>query len=178
MTLSSAGFQGWQMPANVLVSSSHNTTQGITGELSVNINVLPYDVSANTTLYMGLYVNGNLVAHMTQRLGNSHAQAATMIGEPSVISGNQLMANFTADNETPGVAVQLGNSLAAGSVITFTAYTNSPIWVQVAPIGTLKSYETTGAAAISTSLPSNLLANATQVPVQLYIQGQGIKVAA
>jgi hypothetical protein len=176
-SMTSSNYEGWQMPADTLLSTTFNTTETVVpGQFSVSVNVLPYNLSASTTIYLGLYVNGQLFAQTVENLGTSHAIPAAMVGQPTVISAGNAIANFTDDSASVAAAHFLSNPLPAGSTITFTEFANAPIWIQVVHAGTLMSYETSGTASIPTTPPS--LVDATPIPVPLDIEGQGNLVEA
>jgi hypothetical protein len=163
-------YKAWLMPANVLISTTFNTTRALGGGFRISVNVLPDAATQNSTVYLGLYINGKLAAHTVQDFSSAPIAPAPMVGQPTSVGDSQV-ANFSTGSATFGVALNHDTSIPAGSVITFTEYANAPTWVQADPTGTFISYETTGTAAITIAPPS--LANATPVPVPLDIEGDG-----
>ena len=166
------GTTGWQMPANTLVSTSFVLNQSINGFLGMNFNLIPFDYSANTILYLGLYVNGELMNNSTTNFSQSHAIRASMVGSPTNTPGGTI-ANFTDSTESAGVSiVPLINSLPVGTTITVTAYVTSPVWVETTPTGTYSS-EATGTTPVPSVLPP---ATTTMAPPRpLLVQGDSIK---
>src|SRR5487761_661024 len=52
------GFTGWLMPANTDISTSYVTSQNASNFVTAILNVFPYQIEQNTSLRVGLYVNG------------------------------------------------------------------------------------------------------------------------
>jgi hypothetical protein len=155
------------MPADTLVTTSFVTTRTLNSFLTMMINVYPFNISPNATLYLGLYINGHLNASKTYDLSSSSAPAASMIGQPTETDGS-ITANFTTSTEGWGVTVILNHSLLAGQNVSLTAYSTSSLWVQIGNKGTTPSYETTSATPIPLALPSYV---GSQVSVKLSIGG-------
>jgi hypothetical protein len=165
---------GWLMPANTLVITSFATTKSLNGAVETEISVFPYDIAPNATLYLGLYVDGQLSSNRTLDLTQNHAHPASMIGQPSELQGSEV-ANFTAALESYQVSiVPLTTSLPIGTILTVTAYVTSPIWVQQGT-GSSISYEATATDPIPAAIPQDWLTSASSdliaVPIRLTIGG-------
>ena len=157
----------WQMPANTLVSTSFVTTHRISGNLLMTIYTITYGLSENTELTLGLYVNGVLESDNTLNASQTHAITDSLVGQAVDTSTGQI-ANFTQETQGYQAALSLSASLPAGTTITLTAFSNSPIWIRTTQAASGQSYELSGASAIPRTLPGN--ASATAVP-SLCIQG-------
>ena len=138
----------------------------------MTFNLVPFNYTANTILYLGLYVNGKLMKNTTTNFSQSHAIRASMVGSPTNTPGGAI-ANFTDSTESTGVSiVPLINPLPAGTTITVTAYVSSPVWVQTTPSGTHSS-EATGTAPVPSVLPP---ATTTMAPPRpLLVQGDSFE---
>ncbi len=148
-------FAGWQMPAKILVSTSFKTTHSLNGFVGAGIYVFPYDKGDNTTIYLGLYINGILASNRSLQISHTNAHPASVIGSQLNAPGGAI-ANFSNSVEYFEVSiVPLANSLPAGTILTLTVYTTSPIWVQTASSGT-SSYETSGTTPTPPTLPTEL----------------------
>ncbi len=155
-----SSFGGWQMPANVLVSTSFKTTQSLNSFVSAGIYVFPYDKGDNTTLDLGLYVNGVLASSQSLQISHTDAHPASMVGSQLDTPGGAT-ANFTSSVEDFEVSiVPLVNSMPAGTTLTLTPYATSPIWVQTAASGT-PSLETSTTTPTPSTLPTALLSTAS-----------------
>ena len=168
-------FTGWSMPANTLVSTSFVTTNSINGFLAVTFNVFPYQVSQNTTIYLGLYIDGQLRGSSTSNMSDSRARQATMLGRPTDAQGGQI-ANFTRALEGYSASIlNIVNPVPAGVTVTLTAFVTSPIWVQVAAGGS-HSIESPSNAPIPSTLPNDMISAKTTrlmvVPVTLCVGGE------
>jgi hypothetical protein len=151
-------FTGWQMPANVLTSTSFVTTQDIYGGLQASFNFFPYQMGTNTTLYLGLYIDGQLKASRTVDISQTHARPASMVTQPINLPGGPI-ANFTHSIDSYSVPYTFSTPIGTNTVITLTAFATSPIWVQTATGGAGSlSYELSGITnPLPSSLPSDVL---------------------
>jgi hypothetical protein len=169
--------EGWEMPAGVLVSTTFVTTESSNSFLALMTNVFPYDVAQNTTLYLGLYLNGNLNVTRTEQMGASPVPTASMLGQPAKIGGS-VVANFTSSTVSYAAVFHLANPLPAGTTVTLTMYVNSPIWVQLGNNGTSPSFEAPSSTPLPTVLPTALQPSQAQavnrIPVQLAIEGNSV----
>lgn len=164
---SGTNFTGWLMPAHTLVSTSYTTNRSLNGFVSATLNVFPYRLPQNGTLYLGLYVNGKLAASSSYDLGQSVAHPAAILQDLVNGSGNAL-SSFIPSLEGYTVTLSLHSSLPAGAVITVTAYVSAPIWAQI----------DSGAPGLShvdptsSPLPSSLEPGQVLAPYTLSIQVQ------
>lgn len=125
-----SNFTGWLMPAHTLILTSYTTNHSLNGFVSATLNVFPYRLPQNGTLYLGLYVNGKLAASNSYGLGQSVAHPAAILR--SLVNGSgDASASFTPSLEGYSVTLTLNNSLPSGTIIGVTAYVSNPIWVQV-----------------------------------------------
>jgi hypothetical protein len=156
----------WQLPKDTLVATSYLLTHTLNTSLEMFIYTTPSESSQNTTLYMGLYVDGSLVANNT------------LVNPPS-----------GGDTQVYGVSMPppLDCPIPSGTVVTMTFYAATPILVQTAeaqsahmgpsgPPGQSNytapalSYEFAGAPPLPAALPSP----STGVAVPgLVIDGEG-----
>ncbi|HKW05038.1 MAG TPA: hypothetical protein VJN71_07050 [Nitrososphaerales archaeon] len=151
------------MPQDVLIETSITTNESCYGYLVGSVNIYPQPTLSNTSLYIGIYANGKLEANSTIDLSKSVAPIATMVGTPALENGNSF-ANFSKSVAAYFASSNVGaNVIPSGSVITITAYSTSPIWVQTLRDTSQESYmtqvtasalpATLPAASLSTSLP-------------------------
>lgn len=164
---SGSDFTGWLMPADTLVSTSYITNHSLNGFVSATLSVFPYRLPQNGTLYLGLYVNGKLVANDSYDVWQSVAYPAAILQNLVNRSGDAL-ATFTPSLEGYSVTLFLHNSLRSGTVIGVTAYVSSPIWVQIdSGAQGLSSVE-----PASIPLPTSLEAEQASAPYTLSVQVQ------
>lgn len=152
---------GWKMPVNTPVSTSFTTTHALNGFLSATIYIIPYEISPNTQLHLGLYINGTLVANNTVNVSESRAPVASIIGQARNISSGEV-ANFTKSLQGYQVFSPIPRPLAAGAIIDIIAYASSPIWIQTAQVASGHSYEMNRVSTLPKSLPN--LSISTAVP--------------
>jgi len=95
---SSPSFSGWYMSAKILVSTSYVTNQSLNGFVGATFNVFPYQISQNTSLYLGLYVNGMLVANQSYNLSAGRASPAVIQNHVSNQTGDRV-ATFSSSME-------------------------------------------------------------------------------
>jgi hypothetical protein len=169
-------FRGWQMPEDTLLTTSFVTTQSVHNWLVLSINVFPFEAAQNTTLYLGLYVNGQLVANNSDDVSQNHAHQAVMEGQPVAVQGSRL-ANFSSSLEAYAVSVELSDVLPVGTTVSLAAIVTSPIWIQTGSSGST-SHLTPDTAMLPASIPQALLsteaAGVSAAAVDLSIDGSGI----
>src|SRR3989442_237802 len=141
---SSTNFNGWLMPAGVLVVMSFVAKDSLNHFVGATLNVFPYEMKQNSFLYLGLYVNGQLSASQHYDLSSSRAHPAAIVQSLSSSTENNF-AKFSHSLEGYTVALALNNALPAGTTITFTAFVTNPIWVQTADNPTVQAYALTTA---------------------------------
>ncbi|MDG6979087.1 MAG: hypothetical protein JRN58_08410 [Nitrososphaerota archaeon] len=170
---SANNFTGWQMPAKVLVSTSFKTTHSLNGFVGAGIYVFPYEKGDNTTIHLGLYINGVLASNRSLQISHTDAHPASMIGGQLNTPGGAI-ANFSSSVEYFEVSiVPLSSSLPAGTTLTLTVYATSPIWVQTADSGA-PSYETSNTTPTPPTLPTELSigsSGVTSTPYPLCVGG-------
>jgi hypothetical protein len=106
--------------------------------------VFPYQLQPNTTISLGLYLNGKLATTRDYGPKYNYHTPATMQG--SVASGE---ANFTDSVLALLVSDALNNPLPSGTTVTLTAWSNTPIWAQIDSSAPTHSYESSGMVAYS-----------------------------
>jgi hypothetical protein len=141
----------WQLLNDTLVATSYVVGRALNTSLEMFVYTTPSESSQDTTLYMGLYVDGSLVANNT------------LVHPPSM-----------GDTQVYGVSVPppLDCPIPSGTVVTMTFYAATPILVQTAqaqsahvgPSGPpgqsnyttapVPSYEFVGAPPLPAALPS------------------------
>jgi hypothetical protein len=163
---------GWLMPASTLVSTSFVMAQNINQSITVSNSLYPYQLGQNATIYIGLYINGQLGGNSTSDMSDTHAHPASMIGQPLNSSAGET-ARFSASTESYGAAYSF-DSLPAGTTVTITMFVTAPIWIQVATDGT-PSYEVANTVPLPSILPGNALSTnpsgVTLVPSTLDLWG-------
>jgi hypothetical protein len=152
------------MPSNVSIATTYVANQSLNSFVEASVNLFPYQLPTGSSLYLGLYVNGNLEATQVYRLDQGSGQNASIV---SIISAN--VANFTSSSMGFTVTYVPTSSLPTGTSITVTALATSPVWVQIDDQATTHSYESTTLSA-SSSLPAQVIpATGTVAPYTLSV---------
>ncbi len=142
---SGIGTNGWLMPPNTLVQTSHTANHTLSGFVEGTFNVFPYHVLPDTKIYLGLYLNGQLVATREYDSPYNYNAPATILG--NVVNG---AANFTDSMLVFNVSLlDLSKTLPSGTIMTLTAWVSKPLWVQIDRSSPTHSYETLGLVAYS-----------------------------
>ncbi|MCL5068113.1 MAG: hypothetical protein M1368_07155 [Thaumarchaeota archaeon] len=162
-----ANFTGWLIPANTLILTSYKINHSVDRFVSATLNVFPYNIAPNTSLYLGLYVNGELSANQSYVLAQNVAHPPTLQENLSSQAG-QSLAGFTPSLEGYSVTLFPRNSLAANTNVTITVFVTNPIWVQIDSGAIVHSYEKATAIAV----PNSLIVDLAIAPYTLSIQGE------
>jgi hypothetical protein len=137
---------GWHIPANTLILTSYITNESMSGFINGAINVIPYGMTDGATLFMGLYVNGQLRSSSNYTISSYYRSPASMVG-----AMKSDWAIFTNSFIEYNVAlVSMKDILRIGSTITVTLWTSHPLWVQFDSNPATVSHETN---IISSGMP-------------------------
>ncbi len=157
---SSNGSVGWEVPANTMISTSFVTDESLSTFLNAVPSIIPYNIQSNSSIYFGLYVNGDLKANMSYNMSNGNYSSAGVTRTIQNQNGDNL-AVFTNDFVGYSVSFSLsgGTSIPSGTTITVLMFANNPVWFQVANSdSSIHSYETSVPSG-TTSLPNNITPN-------------------
>ncbi len=147
------GFTGWLMPANTLLATSFLANNSLNRFVGCTFNVFPFATGQDGVLSLGLYVNGELRAQRVYTLGNATGTSATIIQNLPSEAGNNL-AVFSSSLVGYTVTLFMNNTLPVGTKITVTAFSSSPIWVQIANGLEIRSHEVSNSSPLPQTLQS------------------------
>lgn len=146
----STSFKGWLMPSHVLLLSPFvASSSSLNHFVGATFNVFPYGIGQNKSLYLGLYVNGELRASQYYNLSDGNAHSAVL---QNYLSND--LANFSASLEGYTVTLALRSALPVGTTITVSAFVSGPIWIQIADNPSVQSFEQISASPLPVSLQS------------------------
>lgn len=149
----STRFTGWLLPSHTLLLTSFTTGGTLNHFVGATFNVFPYDVQQNSSLYLGLYVDGELSASQSYNLSDTNAHPASILQSLSSANGAQL-ADFSASLEGYTVTLTLNNTLPADTKITISAFVTAAVWVQIADRPSINSIEAAGTVPLPATIRS------------------------